>query len=281
MKSIFLLSGLALASIFMANCGSNKQISTKMDNKAKVLAVLNSLQTGDPNAAETHISAEKYVQHNPQLPNGRDALTGFLPVLKQQGTTVKTVRVLHDGDLVVAHTEYFLFGKKQIGFDIFRFENDKIVEHWDILQDFSEKTASGRSQTDGPTEVTDLEKTAANKALVTAFADDVLGGKNPGKVVEYISLENYHQHNPAVGDGLAALGQALEGMAKAGTPMKYTKTYKVIAEGNFVFTHSEGEFLGKHVAFADLFRVENGKIVEHWDAVQEVPATTVSGNGMF
>ncbi|MCC6726442.1 MAG: nuclear transport factor 2 family protein [Saprospiraceae bacterium] len=252
-----------------------------MDDKAKVLAVLNSLQTGDKTAAETHISAEKYIQHNPQVPNGRDALVGFLPVLKQQGTTVKTVRVLQDGELVVAHSEYFLFGKKQVGFDIFRFDNGKIVEHWDVLQDFVEKTASGRSQSDGPTEATEPGKTSANKSFVTAFASDVLGGKNPGKVVEYVSLEKYHQHNPAVGDGLAALGQALEGMAKAGTPMKYTKTHRVIAEGNFVFTHSEGEFLGKHVAFADLFRVENGKIVEHWDAIQEVPATTASGNGMF
>ena len=242
-----------------------------MDEKSKVSAVLNSLQSGDKSAAESHISAEKYIQHNPQVPNGRDALISFLPVLKAQETTVKTVRMLQEGELVVAHSEYFLFGKKQVGFDIFRFENGKIVEHWDVLQDVVEKTASGRTQTDGPTEVSDLQKTALNKALITGFATDVLQGKNPSKAPEYISLERYHQHNPGVGDGLAALGKALEELAKAGIPMKYAKTHRVIAEGNFVFTHSEGEFLGKPVAFADLFRIENGKIVEHWDAIQEVP----------
>jgi predicted SnoaL-like aldol condensation-catalyzing enzyme len=281
MPKKILLLGLAVTSLLLLSCVSNQKNATKMDNKSIVRAVLGSLQTGDKTAAETYISAEKYIQHNPQVPNGRDALIGFLPVLKEQGTTVRIVRTLQDGDLVVAHSEYFLFGKKQVGFDIFRFENGKIMEHWDVLQDIVEKTASGRSQTDGPTEVTDLDKTAANKAFVAAFADDVLGGKNPGKVAEYISAEKYHQHNPAVGDGLAALGKALEDLAKAGMPMKYVKTYRVVAEGNFVFTHSEGEFLGKHVAFADLFRVENGKIVEHWDAIQEVPTTTVSGNGMF
>lgn len=252
-----------------------------MDKKSKVIAVLNSLQTGDKAAAETHISAEKYIQHNPQVPNGREALVGFLPTLKVQGTTISTVRILEENDWVVAHSEYFLFGKKQVGFDIFRLENGKIVEHWDVLQDVVEKTASGRSQTDGPSKIADKEKTTVNKALVSAFAADVLQGKNPSKVVEYISTERYHQHNPAVGDGLAALGVALEELAKAGMPMKYLKTHRIVAEGNFVFTHSEGEFLGKHVAFADLFRLENGKIVEHWDAIQEVPKTTASGNGMF
>jgi predicted SnoaL-like aldol condensation-catalyzing enzyme len=57
----------------------------------------------------------------------------------------------------------------------------------------------------------------------------------------------------------------------------------VLAEGNFVFVHSSGEFGGKKVVFADLMRVENGKIVEHWDAIQDdVPATkTKSGHDMY
>ncbi|WP_189006843.1 nuclear transport factor 2 family protein [Deinococcus roseus] len=48
-----------------------------------------------------------------------------------------------------------------------------------------------------------------------------------------------------------------------------------------MFSHSEGTFAGKHVAFADLFRIENGKIVEHWDAIQEVPTVGRNANGMF
>ena len=87
----------------------------------------------------------------------------------------------------------------------------------------------------------------------------------------YISTETYHQHNPGIGDGLDGLSKALESMAKQGLTMKYHTLHKVIGEGNFVLTLSEGQFAGKHVAFYDLFRVESGKIVEHWDVIQDIP----------
>ena len=61
-------------------------------------------------------------------------------------------------------------------------------------------------------------------------------------------------------------------MAKAGTPMTYSKNHMILGEGNFVLAVSEGLFLGNHVAFYDLFRIEDGKIVEHWDTIEEIPA---------
>ena len=60
-------------------------------------------------------------------------------------------------------------------------------------------------------------------------------------------------------------------MAKAGITMKYDKIHKVLGEGNFVLVMSEGKFGGKHIAFYDLFRVENGKIAEHWDTIEPIP----------
>jgi predicted SnoaL-like aldol condensation-catalyzing enzyme len=64
---------------------------------------------------------------------------------------------------------------------------------------------------------------------------------------------------------------------------KYTKVHKVLGEGNFVLTVSEGEWNGskKHV-FYDLFRMKGGKIVEHWDVIQEIPTEGLAhNNGMF
>lgn len=69
-----------------------------------------------------------------------------------------------DGDKVIAHTAYDFYGPK-VGFDIFRFEDGLIVEHWDNLQALAETSVSGHSQFDGQTLVQDLDKTAANKAL--------------------------------------------------------------------------------------------------------------------
>ncbi len=110
---------------------------------------------------------------------------------------------------------------------------------------------------------------------------EVLYGHQMDKLTTYISTDSYHQHNPGVGDGLAGFGEAMADLAKAGLSMVYAKTYRYVAEGDLVFTHSEGTFAGRHVVFADLFRVENGKIVEHWDVIQDVPATTASGLSMF
>jgi len=241
----------------------------KLSNKEKAVALLRSIETGD-SAPVGFVNPNKYIQHNLMVGDG---LAGFGEVLKQlpEGSAkAKVVRAFQDGDYVFTHTEYNFFGPKT-GFDIFRFENGTIVEHWDNLQETALETVSGRTQTDGPAEAGDLDKTEDNKYLVAGFVKDILKGGNPGKITDYISPDNYRQHNPAVADGLAALGKALQEMAAAGVPMTYTQTHKVLGEGNFVLAVSEGQFLGKHSAFYDLFRIEDGKIVEHWDTIEGIP----------
>jgi predicted SnoaL-like aldol condensation-catalyzing enzyme len=243
--------------------------------------LLTSIETGDLKPV-SYINPDKYIQHNLMV---EDGLAGFGEVMKQlpKGSAkARVVRVFQDGNYVFAHTEYNFFGPK-IGFDIFRFEDGMIVEHWDNLQETATESASGRTQIDGPTDATDLNKTVANKGLVKGFVRDVLKGANPDRITEYISTEQYLQHNPAVADGLDALGKALEAMAKAGTPMAYTENHMILGEGNFVLAVSEGQFLGKHVAFYDLFRIDNEKIVEHWDTIEEILPREkwMNSNGKF
>jgi predicted SnoaL-like aldol condensation-catalyzing enzyme len=252
-----------------------------LSNKEKAIALLTSIETVDPEPV-SYINPDNYIQHNLMVGDG---IAGFGEVLKQlpEGSAkVKVVRAFQDGDYVFTHTEYNFFGPK-IGFDIFRFENGLIVEHWDNLQEITPKNPSGRTQIDGPTKVVDLDKTESNKAIVKGFVRDVLMGANPGKITEYVSTEEYLQHNPAVADGLEALGKALEAMAKAGTPMVYTENHMILGEGDFVLSVSEGQFLGNHVAFYDLFRIDNGKIVEHWDTIEEIPPRDkwMNDNGKF
>jgi len=252
-----------------------------LSNKDKARALIESIETGNPEPAG-YINPEKYIQHNLAVGDG---IAGFAEVMQQlpEGSgRARVVRAFEDGDYAFTHTEYDFFGAK-IGFDIFRFEDGLIVEHWDNLQPLSASTASGRSQIDGATEITDLDKTEQNKALVAGLMADVFFGADPGKITEYVSTEKYLQHNPAVADGLGALGEALQTMAEAGTPMMYTQNHMILGEGNFVLAVSEGQFLGKHVAFYDLFRIESGKIVEHWDTIEEIPAETEwkNNNGKF
>ncbi len=228
---------------------------------------------------------ENYIQHNPGIPTGRAPLVGFLPALKEAGTTTKNHRIFQDGDYVVTHNTYDnaeAFGAKEVvTFDVFRVENGKLAEHWDGIQPIVATTASGRSQFDGPTEIKDLDRTAANKDLVENLISDVLMGNNPGKITEYISTEIYHQHNPQIADGLEGVSAAFEYLASQNDMFAYTKVHKVLGQGNFVLTMSEGIWHDKSHAFYDLFRIEDGKIVEHWDVIQEIPAEMAHNNGMF
>ncbi len=134
---------------------------------------------------------------------------------------------------------------------------------------------------DGATEVTDLDKTDANRALVVRFVETVLKGGDASNITDFISTETCIQHNPGIADGLDGLGAALAGMAQSGVTMVYTDTPIVIAEGNFVLTGSEGTLGGKPTAFYDLFRVEAGRIVEHWDVISDIPPEMAHDNGKF
>ena len=121
------------------------------------------------------------------------------------------------------------------------------------------------------------------KALVRAFVTEVLVNGQGERLAHYIDADRYTQHNPAVGDGVPALVSALQAMAQAGTPMTFTRLHAVLGEGNWVLTVSEGTMLGRHVAFYDLFRVDNGKIVEHWDTIEAIPPSSEwkNANGKF
>ncbi len=246
-----------------------KQANTPMNKKEQVVALLKSIETGD-SAPVAVINPAKYVHHNLGI---KDGLAGFgeaLAALPAGSARVNTVRAFQDGDYVFAHTDYNFFGPK-IGFDVFRFEDGKIVEHWDNLQEKpTTPNPSGHTMIDGATELKDLDKTEANKELVAQFVSDVLMGKAPEKLTSYFDGDKYIQHNPAIADGLSGLGAALEAMAKQGVAMVYSRVHKVLGEGNFVLAISEGSFAGKAVTFYDLFRVEGGKIAEHWDVVEPV-----------
>ena len=253
-----------------------------MKNRDKVTELLKSIETG-AHEPVGYINPNKYIQHNLAVGDG---LAGFGAVLQQlppNSAQVNTIRVFEDGDYVFAHTEYNFFGPK-IGFDIFRFEEGKIVEHWDNLQE-TPKAAnpSGRTMTDGRVEIADIDKTMENKALVRNFIEDILISGRMEKLGGYFDGDNYLQHNPAVADQVSGLGKALQEMAKNGMIMKYDRVHKILGEGNFVLSVSEGTFGGRHVSFYDLFRVENGKIAEHWDVIEAImpEAEWKNSNGKF
>lgn len=288
MKKNFFKAALILMSAGVIGCHSTKRTSdNKKENqmqqeKQQVVSLLKAIETGagEPVAV---INPTNYTQHNLAIADGLAGFGAALQALPSGSAKVNTVRVFKDGDYVFAHTDYNFFGDK-IGFDVFRFENGKIVEHWDNLQEKpTQPNPSGRTMTDGTTQITDLDKTEANKTLVRNFVEDILVNGKMEKLAGYFNGDFYLQHNPQIADNLSGLGAALEAMAKQGVTMKYDTIHKVLGEGNFVLVISEGSFAGAHTSFYDLFRVENGKIVEHWDTIEAIPTQEnwKNSNGKF
>ena len=259
MKKILSLAlALAMIGTALTGCGS-KDAATKtpaentqqtapvqqeQSQTEKALALINTFATGDTDTARS-LLADGYIQHNLAYGTGAG---------------------------------------EQVAFDIFRFDGDgKIAEHWDNLAALAEPNPSGHTQMDGTMEVTDLDKTEENRELVKNFLYDVMQGNNLDKTPDYFDGDAYIQHNSGIADGVSGLNAALGALAEQGISMVYDEVHMVLAEGNFVLAVSEGTFGGTPTSYYDLWRVENGKIAEHWDVMETIAdqSTWQNQNGKF
>ncbi len=290
-KAIIVLGFVGLCSL--TNVSKAQSIHVKnelkkstMSKKETVGTFLGAVMKNDPSTMR-ELANSNYIQHNPFIPTGLEPFIQMLPILQENNTYAENVRMFQDGDYVFMHNIWKNakpFGADEmVSFDIIRIDEEgKVAEHWDVLIPLVKETASGRTQTDGPTTAVDIEKTESNKAIAKSMVEDILMAKNPGKITDYISNQQYDQHNPNIKDGLSGLGEAVAALTEQNNMFRYTKIHKVLGEGNFVLTISEGEWSGKKHVFYDLIRFENDKAVEHWDVIQEIPTEGLANsNGMF
>lgn len=266
--------------------GTQQMEQTEQTQIEKALALINTFATGDTETAKS-LLAEGYIQHNLAYGTGRDAFLGSVEYLAsaEAKTTVKNIRAFEDGDKVFLQTVYNFAGAgEQVTFDIFRFdENGLIAEHWDNLAALADPNPSGHTQIDGTMEITDLDKTEENRKLVENFLYDVMQGNNLDKTPDYFDGDAYIQHNTGIADGVSGLNEALAALAEQNIQMIYDEVHMVLAQGNFVLAVSEGTFGGAPTAYYDLWRVENGKIAEHWDVMEAIAdqSTWANDNGKF
>ncbi|MEL7435392.1 MAG: nuclear transport factor 2 family protein, partial [Chloroflexota bacterium] len=264
----------------MELCDSQPSPVVAPSIEARAMLVLQSLETGDTASVEAYVNPDQYIQHNLGAPDGRDTFLGLIGATSADPETdVLIHRVLVSGNLVAMHTTYNLnmMGGGLTAFDVFRFDdNGQIVEHWDNLQPVQEPNPSGRTAVDGPVAITDLDQTQANCEKVVEFVERSLINPDPDfDITQYINPEMYIQHNPSVADGLEGFGGFMQSMAENNQMMGYTQIHLTIAQGNFVLIASEGLFGDADnptpTAFYDLFRLEDGLIVEHWDVIAPIP----------
>lgn len=251
--------------------------------KALAVGAFNALFRDYSEAGLRDVFAPELIQHNVRVPTGRDALIGLLSVLEDAGTTHQNHRLLQDGEFAVMHNTLENaqpFGAARIvSFNVYRTDGGRIVEHWGVPTPIVDQPAGAPSQFDGETAITDLDKTAANKEAVLELFDAVVDGtpERVGEAVTSTFSPDYVNHSPGVGNGIPELFEAF-----AREQWTYTKNHKVLGEGNFVLSISEGTAKGTPSAFYDLLRFEDGKVVEHWDVIVAIPTEGLANdNGMF
>lgn len=119
-----------------------------------------------------------------------------------------------------------------------------------------------------------------NKKLVAEFYQALFGDKDMNTIDKYVG-EVYINHHPGVPDGKDALRQAITELFKENTTKEIIEIHHLGADGDFVYIHSKFKHIGKTFSIMDIFKLENGKIVEHWDVSQEVQADTINSHSMF
>ena len=125
------------------------------------------------------------------------------------------------------------------------------------------------------------EMEAANKRTVAAFYEAGLNQKDADAALKYVG-SRYIQHNPGAADGLEGFKQFVTFLREK-YPQSHSEIKQMFADGNYVILHvlAVREPGTRGNAIVDIFRLQDGKIVEHWDVAQPIPEHSANNNGMF
>lgn len=257
-------------------------MTKKLDNALGLY--LEGIRDGDVRAAITKYTGARYTQHSTGVGDGEEGFVAFFEDFLQRNPVrdIRILRSFEDGPYVFCHASQDLNegASRWVTMDLFETdEQDKVVEHWDVISAWLPDAADGRSQIAGGTEVRDLERTDANKARVREFVDRVLVG---GALVEAAAhlAPDLIQHELAIAGGAHAWIAHLFSQQASGRAVAYQEIFRLIGQGNFVVTYCKVNVAGQPHAVFDLFRVHEDRIAERWTSSEVVPDDT-GNSGKF
>lgn len=226
----------------------------------------------DVTTLDRNFSAD-YVEHSPLIANGLQGLKDLVADSPNMRHDVARVLVDEAQGLVALHGSYSGLDPDElyVGFDIYRVADGKIVEHWDVLVTETPPNESGHTQLDGPTEVDESADTEANRALAKEVWQTFLHAQDYRSMDKFARPDgSFTQHSGDIADGVTNMVEFLEQLKREDSALTYDTLHRTVADGNFVLTHSEGSIGGERHAFCELWRIEDGHVVELWDAIAPV-----------
>lgn len=289
-RALTLSTALLTTVVSLAGCAVLGDTATDVEsleetNKSIVISAVDGLLVNGDESALERYWVEDYKQHNPMAPNGRAILKTLFVDNRPDNFSYQPGLVMASGDFVLMHSRVTGFMEQPaVVVDVFKLEDGKIVEHWDVLQTEVPASESANGNPMFPIEASGDEVSQAeeerNLAIVKAGVQGLLV-EGRGEVIEQYWAEDYKQHNPMVPNGRDILaGFFTEGRSDGFSyePGLY------LADGEFVAVHSRVTgFSPQPAIVVDIFRVQDGLITEHWDVFQpETPASeSANGNAMF
>jgi predicted SnoaL-like aldol condensation-catalyzing enzyme len=216
-----------------------------MSNIEKVLTVFRGIECRDPDLTTNYMNPEKYKQHNPHLLGGVEGLREHIRQFPPENHHLKVVRTFEDGSYVFAQEEGLILGQS-VFFDLFRFEEGLIVEHWAFSAKGAPSNQSGHTQTDGPTEAKLSEDTEKNKSIVREYYETIHISGVHSKIPQYFSGDHCIRHEPGVRDGVAAFKSDLAELTRH---RSIDEIKFVLGQGDFVFIVAKGSHIAGVIAF--------------------------------
>ncbi len=237
---------------------------------------LEGIRDGNVRGAVESYTGDRYTQHSTGVRDGVEGFVEFFEPFVERNPVrdIEIVRSYVDGRFVFVQAAQSLNNgeARWVTTDLFDTDgNGKIVEHWDVIHALGGEGPSGHTQIDGAVEITDLHRTEENKAVVRRLLTEAFCESPTAEFSEFISSDTYINHNPDAPDGLDSLVAMDKGARERGETLYYRQIHRIIGQGNFVVSFAHQVWNSIDYAAFDIFRLEGGLIVEHWDNVETLP----------
>lgn len=253
-----------------------------LENVRKIY--LEGIAGGDARRAVTQYTGHRYTQHSTGVPDGVEGFLQFFePFLERNpDREIQIVRIFEDGPWVFcsAYQSLNQGAAKWVTTDLFYTGADGLIlEHWDTISAYVETadTVSGNDMVGGVDKVDVTFDGDATKALVLEFTKQVRQEGDLAKLSHFVA-DDLIEHSADIANGASGLAHWL-GSDQCG---QYEFVFQLIGQGDFALTYGKRHAQGKDIAVFDIYRVANGKIVEHWMNEEEIgPRENWGNSGKF
>jgi predicted SnoaL-like aldol condensation-catalyzing enzyme len=258
---------------------TSDQAAREEQNKALVLPVYNDMLNQGNTDLATGLFSTYMIQHDPRGGAGGPGQLALFDSLKAAtpGLVATVKHIAADGDLVAVHWQASATPEDEFSgqavVDVWRVVGGKIVEHWDDFQDVPAQTASGNSMFSDVYTATAVAQALsgddeeANRQMVVWTFSELFNNRTLALLDQFFD-PRYFQHNPRIPNGTAGLGQLIGSLPAGGGPR--VNVSRSLADQDLVWAIQDRP---GGLIQTDIFRVANGKIVEHWDILPAAPSS--------